>query len=65
MTVSDDGVGIPPNIDWPSSATRGGRLIASLLDGLDATINVARGAAGTVVLVDVPVDPQELDKKGV
>ena len=65
MTVSDDGVGIPPNIDWPSAATRGGRLIASLLDGLDATINVARGAAGTVVLVDVPVDPQELNKKGV
>ncbi|SFD49099.1 PAS domain-containing protein [Roseivivax sediminis] len=64
MLVLDDGIGIPRNIDWPSDATRGGRLIASLLDGLDATINVARGAAGTVVMIDVPVDPQDLTHQG-
>ncbi|ETW13921.1 putative signal transduction histidine kinase [Roseivivax marinus] len=64
MTISDDGVGIPAKIDWPSAATRGGRLIASLLDGLDATINVARGAAGTVVMIDVPVDLHDLENKG-
>ena len=64
MIISDDGVGIPAKIEWPSEKTVGGRLIASLLDGLDATINIARGAAGTVVMVDVPVDPQLLDTKG-
>ncbi|SIS97952.1 PAS domain S-box-containing protein [Roseivivax lentus] len=64
LILSDDGVGIPAKIDWPSNNTVGGRLIASLLDGLDATINVARGAAGTVVMVDVPVHPHDLAKKG-
>lgn len=55
IIVSDDGVGIPSSVKWPSPHTMGGQLIAQLLDGLDATINVTRGAAGTVVLIDVPV----------
>ena len=55
LTVSDDGVGMPMAVSWPEGNTVGGRLISSLLDGLDATINVARGAAGTVVMIDVPV----------
>lgn len=55
IMVSDDGVGLPANIEWPNNDTMGGQLITQLLDGLDATINVARGAAGTVVMIDVPV----------
>ena len=55
LMISDDGVGIPLNTSWPETNTIGGRLISNLLDGLDATINVARGAAGTVVMIDVPV----------
>lgn len=64
LILSDDGVGIPAKIDWPSEITVGGRLVSALLDGLDATINVARGAAGTVIMVDVPVDPRDLEKQG-
>lgn len=55
LVISDDGVGIPADIGWPGTNTMGGRLISALLEGLDATINVARGAAGTVVMIDVPV----------
>lgn len=55
LTVSDDGVGLPKNTAWPQTNTAGGRLMNSLLDGLDGTIAVARGAAGTVVMIDVPV----------
>ncbi len=55
MTIADDGVGIPKKLDFPSQTSVGGRLVTSLLDGLDATLNVARGAAGTVIMVDVPV----------
>lgn len=55
MTISDDGVGIPRKVTFPSADSVGGRLVASLLDGLDATLNVVRGAAGTVVMIDVPV----------
>lgn len=55
MTISDDGVGIPPKKMFPSEQSVGGRLVMSLLDGLDATLNVVRGAAGTVIMIDVPV----------
>lgn len=55
LMISDDGIGIPADIGWPGTNTMGGRLISALLEGLDATINVARGAAGTVVMIDVPV----------
>ena len=62
--IADDGVGIPQNINWPSTTTVGGRLISSLLDGLDATINVVRGAAGTIVMIDVPMDPYDTLQEG-
>ena len=55
MTIADDGVGIPKKMAFPPQTSVGGRLVTSLLDGLDATLNVARGAAGTVIMVDVPV----------
>ena len=55
MTIADDGVGIPGKMSFPSHVSVGGRLVTALLDGLDATLNIARGAAGTVIMVDVPV----------
>lgn len=55
MTISDDGVGIPRKLNFPSGDSVGGRLVETLLDGLDATLNVVRGAAGTVIMIDVPV----------
>jgi PAS domain S-box-containing protein len=55
MTISDDGVGIPRKMAFPSEHSVGGRLVSSLLEGLDGTLNVVRGAAGTVIMIDVPV----------
>jgi len=55
MTISDDGVGIPRKLNFPSGEFVGGRLVETLLDGLDASLNVVRGAAGTVIMIDVPV----------
>lgn len=54
LVVTDDGVGLPSNAAFPDMATIGGRLIATLTDGLDATMTPVRGAAGTVVMLDVP-----------
>jgi two-component sensor histidine kinase len=54
VTVSDDGVGIPAGSPFPDPARVGGRLIQNFMDGLDASVNVVRGAAGTVVMIDVP-----------
>ncbi|MCL1629618.1 MULTISPECIES: PAS domain-containing protein [Roseinatronobacter] len=56
IMVSDDGEGLPAGVAWPSEKHAGGRLVRGLLNGLDATLNVVRGAAGTVVLLDVPVN---------
>ncbi|MEM7490410.1 MAG: PAS domain-containing protein [Pseudomonadota bacterium] len=55
LVVTDDGVGLPSNRPFPDPETVGGRLIDTLTQGLDATITPVRGAAGTVVMIDVPV----------
>lgn len=55
MVVTDDGVGLPRNVAFPDPETVGGRLIMTLATGLDATVTPVRGAAGTVVMIDVPV----------
>ncbi len=54
ISVSDDGDGIPRDQKFPDPTKVGGRLIQNFLDGLDASLNVVRGAAGTVVMIDVP-----------
>ncbi|MEL6914149.1 MAG: PAS domain-containing protein [Pseudomonadota bacterium] len=54
LTVADDGVGIPAETEWPSRGSLGGQLLIGLVDGLSGTIQVTRGAAGTVVTVEVP-----------
>ena len=61
LTITDDGVGIPKAVDWPSQDTTGGRIVDGLIEGLDGTLIVGRGAAGTVVTIDVPVGAQARD----
>ncbi|MGB3406578.1 MAG: PAS domain-containing protein [Jannaschia sp.] len=55
LMVTDDGIGLPRNAPFPDPETVGGRLIGTLTGGLDATMTPVRGAAGTVVMIDVPV----------
>ena len=52
--VSDDGVGLPEGKTWPNPDGLGGRIVEGLCGGLGATLNVARGAVGTIVTLDVP-----------
>ena len=59
LIVSDDGTGLPADAPYPDMRTVGGRLIANVIDGLDAVITPVRGGAGTVVMVDVPADVAE------
>ena len=54
LTVSDDGLGIPNSMQWPSTATMGGRMVAGLIEGLEGTIQLGRGAAGSYVTIEVP-----------
>jgi two-component sensor histidine kinase len=56
LMVSDDGQGLPKGLDWPNRRSTGGRIVMDMLEGLDASLFVSRGAAGTTVTIDIPVD---------
>ncbi len=54
LTVSDDGVGIPSPRAWPDPTTVGGRIVSGLIEGLEGTLQLGRGAAGSFITIDVP-----------
>ncbi|KAA9007043.1 PAS domain-containing protein [Histidinibacterium aquaticum] len=54
VQVSDDGIGIPEETDWPSEGSLGGRIVQQLVEALNGSLSVARGATGTIVTVDMP-----------
>ena len=54
VTVSDDGTGIPKDMQWPADKTVGGRIINGLIEGLEGTLQLGRGAAGSFITIDVP-----------
>ncbi|WP_308917349.1 PAS domain-containing protein [Jannaschia sp. LMIT008] len=54
VVVTDDGVGLPDDVDWPGDDGLGGRIVEGLCKGLNATLHVSRGAVGTVIVLDVP-----------
>ncbi|MFK7867689.1 MAG: PAS domain-containing protein [Roseobacter sp.] len=54
LIVSDDGIGIPQNVAWPSPETVGGRIVSGLIEGLEGTLQLGRGAAGSFITIDVP-----------
>lgn len=54
LTVSDDGVGIPGFMTWPNPETVGGRMVNGLIEGLEGTLQLGRGAAGSFITIDVP-----------
>lgn len=54
VVIADDGVGIPAKVKWPSDDTVGGRLVNGLIEGLEGTMQLSRGAAGSFITIDVP-----------
>lgn len=55
LRVSDDGVGMPANINWPDGNSLGGRIVKTLIEGIAGRLSVdSSGGAGTTVTVDVP-----------
>lgn len=55
LIVSDDGIGIPVEQAWPDPMTVGGRILTGLIEGLEGTLHLGRGAAGSIITIDVPV----------
>ena len=54
LIVADDGVGIPARTAWPDPTTVGGRIVSGLIEGLEGTLHLGRGAAGSFITIDVP-----------
>jgi len=54
LIVSDDGVGIPSKMRWPDTSNVGGRIVSGLIEGLEGTLQLGRGAAGSFITIDVP-----------
>lgn len=63
LTVSDDGIGIPASMEWPSTRTMGGRMINGLIEGLEGTLQLGRGAAGSFITIDVPAGASTLSTR--
>lgn len=53
VTVTDDGVGLPEDVNWPHDGGLGSRIVLGLVDGLGGSIDVTRASNGTVVIFDV------------
>lgn len=61
LMAADDGIGIPEKLEWPNSQTVGGRIVHGLIEGMEGTMALNRGAAGSVVIIDVPANATALD----
>ena len=58
FSVSDDGVGFPPEVDFQNSPSLGLRLVATLVDQLGGTL-VLNARAGTQFLIEFPAAQTE------
>ena len=54
IQVTDDGVGLPAEADWPTRGNLGSRIVLALLAGLKAQHAVTTSASGTSVTIDIP-----------
>ena len=61
LTVADDGVGIPKNNTWPNPQSVGGRVLHGLIEGLEGTLQLGRGAAGSIITIDVPAGASDIN----
>lgn len=53
LTIADDGVGIPDDVEWPNPKSLGGRIVLGLVKGIDASLDVVRATNGTIVNLDL------------
>lgn len=60
VKLSDDGVGMPEDAEWPSTTSMGGRLIQHLAEFMDATLEMKSDANGSVVSLEIPASTRGL-----
>lgn len=62
LIVADDGVGIPKSVKWPDSSSIGGSILTGLIEGLEGTLQLGRGAAGSVITIDIPAGASDMNR---
>ncbi|MDO8873312.1 MAG: PAS domain S-box protein [Methanoregula sp.] len=65
LEVGDDGIGMPPDLDWKNLESLGFRLVNSLVDQLDGKI-ICEKDGGTVFIISLPekTGVMEYDSRG-
>lgn len=59
VTIMDDGIGMPEEVDWPNDGNLGSRIVRTLVAGMKGTLHVDRGVRGTMILLDIPLGEQK------
>ncbi len=54
LQVSDNGLGIPEDVDWPNDGSLGARIVRELVNRLSGELNVETGKTGTKVTISFP-----------
>lgn len=55
LRITDDGVGMPEGTDWPNGNSLGGRIVKTLIEGIDGQLSIdSNRATGVTVTIDVP-----------
>ncbi|MEO0500175.1 MAG: PAS domain-containing protein [Pseudomonadota bacterium] len=55
LRISDDGRGMPADVNWPAGPTLGGRIVSALVDQIGGQLIMETGPSGTVITLDVPL----------
>lgn len=54
ISITDDGVGMPEDSQWPENGNLGSRIVRDLLSELEATLSVQKENQGTTIAFDIP-----------
>ena len=54
LQVSDNGRGIPENVDWPNDGSLGARIVRELVKRLSGDLEVEAGQSGTKISIGFP-----------
>ncbi len=59
LRIADDGAGMPEGATWPDGNSLGGRIVRTLIEGVDGKLSIDSGASsGTTITVDAPYQGQ-------
>ncbi len=65
FTVTDDGVGMEREDQWPAMSSVGGRVVLGFIKELDADLDLSSGPQGTTVRLRFPITTVDEDLEGV